>query len=66
MSKPPDKSEDVDYENITYCTFKGVGYERAMRWEAGSGRIVTKGAPISTYSPSSHDGIVPDECQSTM
>lgn len=58
MPEPQDEIEKGDYENITYRTFKGVGYKRVMRWTAGSGRIVVQGATKSTDVSNTEEGTV--------
>ncbi|EOA83909.1 uncharacterized protein SETTUDRAFT_164277 [Exserohilum turcica Et28A] len=34
-----ERTSNGDYEEIDYCTFEAVDYDRLMSWKAGDGRI---------------------------
>lgn len=54
-----EETNNGDYENITYRTFKAVEYDRVMRWRAGtgSGRIVVGGVSQNTNKPNETEGV---------
>lgn len=49
MSELQHESENEDYEDITYYTFKGVGYQRVLRWKAGSRSYIMSNGDSTKY-----------------
>ncbi|KAF2188769.1 hypothetical protein K469DRAFT_564864, partial [Zopfia rhizophila CBS 207.26] len=47
-----EQTNNGDYENIRYHTFRAVDYDRLMSWKAGSGRI---GVGVREITPQNTD-----------